>query len=500
MDDQRRPCASSATAVDDNSGLFLQASLQLLEREARWKAEVLELHRLQCPTLPASNEVIMTGRLKKSRDGSFLHWKPKFVVISPGQMTYLPLEGESTSGNIGFLIGKGIKDGVSDLARIGKRKKDERGAKSVTLRAETCRIRPLNSKKFREQKKYVIEIVETRKRAKDGKIVRSSRLWLAETAEDRAKWISALHGAMSYQIRESEIKASSILCDSIRAKTQGAGSLRDYQSTIRSVCASRTYFGSPSGNLAVPVEWIQRTLDRPRGDVNPNMDQVFKDMQRDMVTINGKLYKGGDRGDGSNVPAIIGALSRAVMSCAAERNPMSEMHAMAFTRNVLLACNRTQSGGFSYEAVELLFGNRDHVFIMPMSAEAEPLEISIHDAGGASYDDLASGEDGDWKSANTRGRARSQSAHEDSRQSLSDEEARTLKGRSKSTKDLKIRPRHRKSLSEADAVASPASARSEPSKFDLSPGGILVQPYQSEFRGIRMQAMLSTLPRIGRLS
>ena len=122
---------------------------------------------------------------------------------------------------------------------------------------------------------------------------------------------------------------------------------------------------------------------------------------------------------GANVPMQCDyALSRAVMSCAAERNPMSEMHAMAFTRNVLLACNRTQSGGFSYEAVELLFGNRDHVFIMPMSAEAEPLEISIHDAGGASYDDLASGEDGDWKSANTRGRARSQSAHEDSQQKL----------------------------------------------------------------------------------
>lgn len=54
---------------------------------------------------------------------------------------------------------------------------------------------------------------------------------------------------------------------------------------------------------------------------------------------------------------------------------MTEVQAVAHTMDILLACNRTQSGGDTYYCVEYLFRNPSLVVICPYSSHAEPLQV-----------------------------------------------------------------------------------------------------------------------------
>jgi hypothetical protein len=56
---------------------------------------------------------------------------------------------------------------------------------------------------------------------------------------------------------------------------------------------------------------------------------------------------------------------------------MSEVQAVAHTMEVLLACNRTQSGGNTYYCVDYLFRNPALVVLCPYSSHAEPLNICL---------------------------------------------------------------------------------------------------------------------------
>lgn len=132
-------------------------------------------------------------------------------------------------------------------------------------------------------------------------------------------------------------------------------------------------------------------LDSPlsRG-VGFDLVQLWKDMRRDIVCINGQdLY--GESGPES----IVGALARAIMnkarsskhsargghskysSSTTELWHMNEVQALTYTKDILLACNRTQSGGDTYYCVEYLFRNPSLVVLCPFSSHAEPLKITV---------------------------------------------------------------------------------------------------------------------------
>lgn len=169
----------------------------------------------------------------------------------------------------------------------------------------------------------------------------------------------------------------------------------------------------------------------PPSNPQGELAQLWKDMARDKVCINGRVFYGdGDSGinarsraGGAGPEAILGALARTILELAArareleamaaaaaragssstsspsspghapaqqpqqQQQPqqppapllsgLTEVQVVAHTLEILLACNRTQSGGDTYACVEYLFRNQGLVVVCPYSTHAEPLQISL---------------------------------------------------------------------------------------------------------------------------
>ena len=151
----------------------------------------------------------------------------------------------------------------------------------------------------------------------------------------------------------------------------------------------------------------------PQGE----LAQLWKDMARDKVCINGRVLYGEDA---AGPEAILGALARTITQLAArakelevlllpasrpasqasqahttrpaappsqqqqqQQQPLpplsglTEVQIVSHTLEILLACNRTQSGGDTYACVEYLFRHEGLVVVCPYSSHAEPLQISL---------------------------------------------------------------------------------------------------------------------------
>ena len=166
-----------------------------------------------------------------------------------------------------------------------------------------------------------------------------------------------------------------------------------------------------------------------------SVDQLRRDLQRDAVRINGVVF----RGDSSHGPErIFGALTRCIMNVgrngsavttattsvdsasiaagntddstnahpngctigaaeppptppavsttaiavattttAAATSDIRESKALVYARDILLAGNRTRSGGDSYFCVETLCSNPDLVVLVPSGKEVQPVDITV---------------------------------------------------------------------------------------------------------------------------
>lgn len=109
--------------------------------------------------------------------------------------------------------------------------------------------------------------------------------------------------------------------------------------------------------------------------------QIWKDFQRDAISINGEVIRGDDMG----TEAMIGSLMRHIMETVeAIRQKYSsfeltEAQALLCARDILILTNRTQSGGDSYFCVDSLFCNksRDLSVLAPMSSNTDPICITV---------------------------------------------------------------------------------------------------------------------------
>mmetsp|Transcript_5604 Transcript_5604/g.12768 ORF Transcript_5604/g.12768 Transcript_5604/m.12768 type:complete len:310 (-) Transcript_5604:2834-3763(-) len=101
-------------------------------------------------------------------------------------------------------------------------------------------------------------------------------------------------------------------------------------------------------------------------------------MSRDRIAING-VQLSGEHGP----ETIVGTLVRRILECTAfapngtQLHRLSEMSALIAARDVLLACNRTQSGGDTYMCVDALCRAEGLMVLCPDSAEAEPVAIEV---------------------------------------------------------------------------------------------------------------------------
>lgn len=109
------------------------------------------------------------------------------------------------------------------------------------------------------------------------------------------------------------------------------------------------------------------------------MDQVFKDLCRDRLEVNGELCDGSSS---SGPESIVSTLMTHILKTAntsktSKTSKLSEAQALRLTRDVFLRSNRTQSAGDAYELVSTLCQQEHLVVICPNSAEALPLNIHI---------------------------------------------------------------------------------------------------------------------------
>jgi len=350
--------------------IFLRAALDMLtERDQfRMYADVND-----------PNNIIKTGILRKASHHIKGVWKTKHVEIRDGVFSY----SSSSSGS-----------------------KKNSSRKDVLLRASscTCRAVKIRSVKIRPSNfgnGFVFEL-----KIQGG----SRRLWMTNTREERQSWMQAIHSAMvgASVTRSDNFLQYHIDSSSNIAKRKGTNNklpilnsspyqpyLKQYIQVGEACAKAKTkaeYLLAleplRGKSITVPVQWIKSQLDDTpaasaflENDISSCVEQLWKDLVRDSVEINGHVltgesFHGPDR--------IVGRLTQQILFSDRSQNNsevanrITESQAVLYARNILLGADRTRTGGDSYYCAENLCTNRNLVVICPSSTEANPLSITVH--------------------------------------------------------------------------------------------------------------------------
>jgi PH domain len=376
------PSAVLNFAMEDR--ILLRAALNLLT----------ELDRT-APELGMMDPIVLkAGSLKKASQLMNGVWKVKYVEIRRGMFSYY----ENAVSNVGGsrLLGNGGGDPPGELLR-----------KNVPLEASTCTCRAvkLHQKALNfSPSGAIFELTSSGGTTNSNATVK--RLWMATSREERQAWMHAINNAM---VGGSVTRGDSLvdhrgIVRTVSGRSPFKMDLRKYlkqQNVLRSSKSATEYLSGLrellNHQLHIPVEWIRKqamlSKDGNFGDnslssncafqevnVEMSVDQLWRDLQRDSVSINGTVY----RGDSSHGPErIFCALTRCILSTGrnsgttSTQSDLRESKALVYSRDILLAGNRTRSGGDSYFCVDTLCNNPDLVVVVPSGIEVEPVEISV---------------------------------------------------------------------------------------------------------------------------
>lgn len=364
--------------------IFLKAVLELIAQRDMVATEV----GMNDPN------VLKSGPLRKASHLMRGIWKVKYVEIRRGMFSYYE---DAASGR-----------------HMHTSRSAELLRKNFPLEANSCSCRAvrLHQKALNITPRGAIFEIAIAGRPK--------RLWMANSREERQAWIQAIHDAMvggsvtrggnpaqsSTVSKSGAMDSRSPYKDDVKKYQKVQGLLRNSKCKDDYVMALRQVYRF---DLNVPVKWIVKQAEQEHKgtgasgggdvkgafheeDVNSSVDQLFRDLQRDIIKINNEIYNGNS---GHAPERIMGALARQIMLCGrkseaqydddkighsrrvASKYDMSESQALAYARDVLLSGNRTRSGGDSYFCVNTLCKNADLVVLVPSSVEAEPVSITV---------------------------------------------------------------------------------------------------------------------------
>jgi hypothetical protein len=375
--------------------------------------------------------VLKSGLLKKASGSKLSHggWKPKYVEIRHGDFIY--------------------EDDVTGWGEIGRKK-------TIPLIADRCRCRQVKTK----SDPTVFELTEY------GGI---RRLWRANSMEERDGWIHAINAAVvgsagdfegddagvvfspsadAFSPRHTSSKSGAYSGSASRKAAQSERALltpysegidifvstrdRVYRSSsdteYRALLDSFKRLRTP---FIVPVAFAKNFGKRPElrrqssNIISNQTSQVWKDMCRDVIVINGVRVTG--------IESIICGLTRTLVDCAehirvmqVQRQQMesavfgrasdndvikkgisfrdsvlgltgmgdsslglmfydngqplfdlNEGQILACAKEILYSCNRTHSGGDTYDSVNSMICHDKFAVLTPFDTEAEPMEIRI---------------------------------------------------------------------------------------------------------------------------
>ncbi|KAL7498106.1 hypothetical protein ACHAWT_006017 [Skeletonema menzelii] len=347
--------------------IFLRAALDMLtERDQlRMYADVND-----------PNNIIKSGTLRKASHRIKGVWKTKHVEIREGVFSYL------SGGN-----------------------KNSSTRKDVLLRASSCTCRAVKIRSVQILPSnfgngFVFEL-----KIQGG----SRRLWMTNTREERLSWMQAIHSAM---IGASVTRSDNFLeyhLDNNNNSGKKKGNklpvnspyqpyLQQYLEVGEACARAETkeeYLSALASlkgkSITVPVQWIKSQLDDTpaacafvENDISSSVEQLWKDLVRDSVEINGHVLTG----ESFHGPErIVGKLTQLILFSdkshnSKDANRITESQSVLYARNILLGADRTRTGGDSYYCAENLCTNRNFVVICPSSTEANPLSITVHASSG----------------------------------------------------------------------------------------------------------------------
>ena len=378
--------------------IFLRAALDMLtERDQlRMYADVND-----------PNNVIKSGTLRKASHRIKGVWKLKHVEVREGVFSYFRCNRNTANNNdhhhITTMMATNYTTG-SRSSSCSSQSSNKSSRKDVLLRATscTCRALKIRSVKLRPTNFGNGAVFELKV---DGG---SRRLWMANTREERQSWMQAIHAAM---IGASVTRSDNFLQFCIDKNNNNNNDKRKgsiiplnspYQPyleqyiEIGEACsrarnkaeylhALASLRGKP---ISVPVQWIKSQLDDTpaasaflESDISSSVEQLWKDLVRDSVEINGQVltgesFHGPDRIVGKLTQQIL--LSGRSQNLEVAHNRITESQSVLYARNILLGSHRTRTGGDSYYCAENLCTNQSLVVICPSSTEANPLSISVH--------------------------------------------------------------------------------------------------------------------------
>ncbi|ETW06550.1 hypothetical protein, variant 1 [Aphanomyces invadans] len=128
--------------------------------------------------------------------------------------------------------------------------------------------------------------------------------------------------------------------------------------------------------ICVPLKWLhvhvesQDASSRLRRMKCSNFSQAVKDIQRDVLRINGHLHAS------SCFEDMLSELAIELLQHTSRHTKTSEMDAMAFARQLLILSSRTHGGGDVLDAVHCLLQS-PHFCICPEMSDAAPVDVEI---------------------------------------------------------------------------------------------------------------------------
>lgn len=354
--------------------IFLKAILQLLDQ----RDTNVEAARYTKNGINESNsDIIKSGIIRKATGNSLYLWKEKFVVLRHGEFTY--------EDDVGW--------------------GDAHKRKAVHLTVDQCSCRAFKLKSA--DGNLVFELTD---------ISGKRRLWMASTVMERDSWVRAINTAIigsagDFNIEEDQY-LSGIPCSKSQLIAtphlhQEGGNTAPYSTEIYNFNSIRTAISSMISaedyqqhvtrlaykQLTVPVFYVQectQSQNMPQEFLRNSpaskrailSSQVWKDLDRDVICVNGDIITG-DKGPAAMIGAIVRHVLeqaeriRADLAGTGEKFDLNEGHALSCVRDVLLACNRTESGGDTYLCVSTLLSNPDLVVLTPFASEADPMDITV---------------------------------------------------------------------------------------------------------------------------
>ena len=318
---------------------------------SRIMEERLEFSKSNLSTTKLAEEVSPSfchkaGPLKKA---SNLIWKLKYVEVRKGKFIYYDDDGSSPSKT--------------------KKKEGAGGAKVIPLIAHRCTCRAVKIKRMDFKgvdNNWGLDLLGNHAACFELCFDHGpKRLWMVHSKEERKSWMQAIHDAMigkSVTRADNFFEYEDAAADrkkhkhGIPAKSPYASDMEDYISVYRAIRAAKTkedYLSAMSryrtSPMFVPVEWVKNHVHGMKGghhkrnstafkeEILPSsVAQLWKDLQRDSVTINGEKYSGKD-----GVERIVGQLARVMLELdrrsrfTNSSSRISEIQSVAFARDIL---------------------------------------------------------------------------------------------------------------------------------------------------------------------